>query len=696
MIPSYASRSTLRLLVVEAVVASLGFPAAAELLGDPPSISAGELTMEAIESSVAGALDRSADPCRDFYRFACGGWLDRVELPSDQSIWSRSFSVIHEQNRNLLREIVADAEARQMADPVRRQVGTVYGACMNEAAIEERGLEPLLPWLEKIATLESSGDAFVLAAQWWRLGAGPLLAMGVSPDLKDPRSQVLHLAQGGLGLPEKGYYSPDDERKEALRAAYRQYVGDVLALLGVPESAAHSRADAVLRLETRLAEISRTAAEMRDYDRLDHPADRAKLSEMAPDLPWEDFARALGHPDLEAFNVMTPEFFSDLFAILEATDLETLRDSFRVTLVTATADLLPDRVFRTTFDFYGRRLTGQQEPQPRWKRCLSATEGAVGHAVGRLYVEKAFSPRSRDVALEMIGRITDAFEESLDELRWMDESTREAAVAKKDSLSFRIGSPSEWKDYSKLELGPDHFANLVGARLLESDRQLEKIGRPFDPDEWGWNPQVVNAGYNPQRNDHTYPAGILQPPFFHEDFPAAMNFGGMGFVVGHELTHGFDDQGRKFDAAGRLTDWWTPEVADAFEERAACVRDAYSAYEVEPGIAIDGRLTLGENIGDIGGLRQAWVAFQNWKAEQEGEVPGLAGLTADQLFYVSAAQVWCAEVAPEYERMQVQSDPHSPARFRVLGTMAHQPGFAEAFSCPSDAPMVPEEPCRVW
>jgi len=664
--------------------------------GDPPATSSGDLDLAAIESSVAGALDREADPCDDFYRFACGNWIDAVELPADQPIWVRSFSVIHEQNRELLRELIEDAAKDPGDDPDRGRVGRTYAACMDEAAIEKAGLAPLAPWLAKIDAAPDRAALFALGAELQQINVGAFFSIGVDGDFKEPQTVVAHFAQGGMGLPERDYYLSDDEKQVAIREAYRAYVAKMLGLLGAPEEQAQQEADAVVAFETQLAEASRSAEQMREYDKLHNRLNAAGLVKLAPGLPWKATFAALGDAQLEAINVMTPEFFEALDKTVAEAPIETLRAYLRVQLGSATAALLPDEVYQASFDFFDRTLTGQQEPQPRWKRCVSATEAAVGQALGRLYVAERFTGRSKEIVLSMIGDITDAFAAGLPGLDWMDEPTRKAAIGKKEALRFRIGYPNAWRDYSSLAMDGGHFANVVAARRFESERQIEKVGKPLDRDDWSWNPQVVNAGYDPLRNDHTYPAGILQPPFFHKDYPAPMNYGAIGYVIGHELTHGFDDQGRKFDAGGHLTDWWTPASVEKFEERAQCVADAYDTFEVEPGIHVNGELTLGENIADIGGLKESWNAFQAWKARQTKPVEGLAGLTADQLFFVSAAQVWCTDVAPEYSRMLVQVDPHSPSDARVLRTMQNQPSFARAFSCEEGAPMNPTAKCEVW
>ncbi|MEO8195701.1 MAG: M13 family metallopeptidase [Thermoanaerobaculia bacterium] len=686
-------RSSFALLAVF-VLASPVFAAAPKVAGDAPFGT--NLNIEDIDLSVQRSLDRTADPCADFYRFACGGWLDSVELPADERAWVRSFSVIHERNRELLKGLIEDAAKNPEGSAERQKVGDFYGACMDEAAVEAAGLAPVQPWLAKIDAAADRNALFVLSGEIQRLQAAPFFNAEVFADLKDPNTVVAHFSQGGLGLPERDYYLSTDAGKKTLRAAYVQHMTKMLVLAGTPAAEAGKQATTILAFETALARASRPIEAMRDVQKLHHRLDAVGLEKLTPKLPWERFFRAFGQPDLAAINVQTPEFFPALQKEIAQASLPTLKAYLRYQLLSATAGLLPDAVYAQHFDFQGRTLAGQKEPQPRWKRCIGATEQAMGEAIGQLYVKERFAGNSKDLALGMIHDIADAFAASLSGIEWMDDATRQAALVKKGTLDWKIGYPEVWRDYSKLTVTRgSYFANAVAARGFEASRQLAQVGKPVDRQEWGMNAQTVNASYNPLQNAFTYPAGILQPPFFHKDLPVAMNLGGMGFVIGHELTHGFDDQGSKFDAKGVMTDWWTPASLKGFEERTACIDKQYSAYEIEPGVHVNGKLTLGENIADNGGLKQAWDVLQA-RQKERGEGPTVAGLTEDQLFFVAAAQVWCAKATPEAERLQVQTDPHSPSRFRVMGPMVNHPGFAGAFSCAPGTPMNPPNKCEVW
>ncbi len=689
------SRSfAVRALALVLALAAAPLAAGPKVAGDAPA--GADLAPEAIAAAVAASLDRGADPCSDFYRYACGGWLDQVELPADETEWVRSFSVIHERNRELLRELIEDAAANPGSDPDRRRVGDFFGACMDEGAIERAGLAPIAPWLAEIDAAPDAAALFALAGELATIEVAPFFDVEVFADLKDPKTQVAHLSQGGLGLPERDYYVSEAEDKKELRTKYQRHVARMLELSGLGAEDAAARAVEVLAFETALARGSRTIEQLRKVEELHHRLDAGGLAQLAPLLPWQRWFAAAGRGELEAINVMTPEYFVTLERELRAAPLPAVRAYLRYHLLSATATLLPARVYEQHFDFAGRTLTGQQEPQPRWKRCVSATEQAMGESLGRLYVAQRFTGKSKQIATAMIGDIADAFAASLQRLAWMDETTRRAALAKKATLGKRIGYPDAWRDYSQLAVArASHFANAVAARRFESARLLAQVGRAVDRGEWPMDAQMVNASYNPLQNTFTYPAGILQPPFFHKDFPLAMNLGGIGYVMGHELTHGFDDQGSKFDAAGALTDWWTPASLAGFGERTACLRDQYGGYEIEPGVKVNGELTLGENIADNGGLKQAWDVLQRAQAAR-GEGPAVAGLSEDQLFFVAAAQVWCTEATPESERLLVQTDPHSPSRFRVVGPMVNHPGFAAAFACPAGAPMNPATKCEVW
>ncbi len=656
-----------------------------------------DLTREQIAADVTSAMDRSADPCQDFYRYACGGWLDATELPADKSRYTRSFTVIFERNRELVRALLEEAASAPGGDPDRQRIGHFYGSCMDEAAVEKARTAPLAPLFARIATVQDAAGLLAVAGELQRAGVPALLEPAVFPDFQNPDLDIGWLFQGGLGLPDRDYYVSEDPAKQELLAAYQPHVARMLGLAGEDAETAARHAASIVAFETELARASRPAEEMRDFERLYNKLDRAGLAELTPRLPWDGFFAGLGHPGIVDLSVTVPEFFQTLERLATGTDADTLQAYLRWHTVNALAPVLSEALVAADFDFFGRTLRGTQENEPRWKRCVSATEEAMGELVGKLYVERRFAGSSKATALEMIGDIEAAFEAGLPAFSWMDEATREGARRKVATLVDKIGYPDRWRDYSGLATVPgDYFANTLAANAFEFDYQVGKIGKPVDRSEWGMSPQEVNAYYNPLWNEIVFPAGILQPPFFHKDFPAAMNYGAVGGVIGHELTHGFDDQGRKFAPDGRLTDWWAPEAEERFGAQTQCVADLYGGYEVLPGVAVNGQLTLGENIADVGGLREGYRAYKAWEARNGAPEPAIEGLSNDQLFFVAWAQAWCELSTEERLRLQVTTDPHSPARFRAVGPLTQTPAFAEAFRCAEGTAMNPPTRCEVW
>ena len=683
------------LITVCAVPASAAEAAGGSEASATPAVAS--LTPEHIAAEVLATMDRSADPCQDFYRYACGTWLDTTELPPDRPRWSRSFTVVRESNKEVQRELIEAAAADPAGGPASGLVGTYYGACMDEEAVEKAGITPLQPHFDSIDGITDAESLFAVTGKLYRHGIAPLFGAQVFADLKNPDYNILNVLQGGLGLPDMDYYVSEDAKKRELLAAYEKHVARMFTLLGDKEEAAAKKASEIVALETELARNSRTRTELRQLDKMYNRMDRAGLKELTPELPWDAFFTATGHPGIDDINVMTPEFFEAVENLIETTDLEVLRTYLKWNVVNATANRLPTAFVDTNFDFYGRKLYGQQEIQPRWKRCVDATSGALGQPLGRLYVDRMFAGDSKDKALEMIDDIFAAFDANLASVEWLDDATRWRAHQKLVAVRSKIGFPDTWRDYSGLELTPArYFANAAAAAEFDFDFEANKIGEPVDRKEWSWPPQTVNAGYLSTQNEIMFPAGILQPPFFHRDFPAAMNYGSIGLAIGHELTHGFDDQGRKFDPMGKMQEWWEPEVAERYEKQAECVAEFYSAYEVEPGVNVNGELTLGENIADIGGIKLAHQAYTLWEERHGTPEPIVEGLTNEQLFWVAAGQTWCTVVSPEYLRDQVTTDPHTPAMFRVYGPLSNLEGFAEAFQCEPGTPMNPKDKCEVW
>ena len=651
-------------------------PAAFELSSEDP-----------IGQEVIAQIDVSVDPCDDFYQFACGSWIANTPLPGDKPRWGRGFGELSERNNEVLRGILEADTGR---------AGNYYKACMDEAAVDAAGVEPLQPYLDKITKLDPTKTKALFAFLGEvdaGLGMGALFSFGLSIDFKQPSLHIADLGQGGTLLPNPSLYL-DPAKSAQYLPLYEQHIGRMLAFVGYSPEDAGAAAKRIIAFETELAKIQKLPEEQRDPQTVYHRWDRKGL-ESNSKLPWGAYFKGLGVPKVEQINVSNPEFVTGLEAVIAAADAETLRDYLRMFLLASASDLLSAEVVQTAFMFTGA-ITGQQEMEPRWQRCIGAVNGSVGDLLSQQFVDQAFAGDSKDIATDMIQRVEGAFEAGLPQLEWMDDPTREAAVGKMNKIENKIGYPEVWRDYPGLEVSGAYFQDALAARTWGSSDQLAKIGQQVDEKKWVWPASIVNASYNPLQNFMNFPAGILQPPFFSRDYPKAMNFGGMGMVMGHELTHGFDDSGRKFDGDGVMREWWAPAVASDFEERTECVVETYSALEVQPGVNVNGELTQGENIADFGGIKASYAAYQAWVAEQGAEEQLVAGLSNEQLFFVAMAQSWCSVASPEFEKLLVEVDPHSPPAFRVNVPNAHFPGFWDAFSCGEGTPMHAENVCSVW
>jgi endothelin-converting enzyme/putative endopeptidase len=643
------------------------------------------------------AMDRSADPCVDFYRYACGGWQAANPIPPDQASWD-VYRKMAEGNQRFLWGIL-DALAKRTSgrDATQQKIGDYFAACMDEAAVERRGNAPLAPVLARIAGIRTRVDiAPVLAELHLATGdAGLFFGFSSGQDYADARRVIAFAAAGGLGLPDRDYYVNDDEHSKQVRAKYVAHVARMLELLGDAKDAAAREAAAVMRIETALAKASLTRVDRRDPYKLFHKVDRAALARLTPAFDWDAYLAGIGLARLDSFNVSEPAFFAALERVLEEESLENLRDYLRWHVASDAAPYLGKAMVEEDFDFYSRTLRGVPEQKPRWKRCVGLVDGQLGEALGKEYVRRAFSPRLKAKALHMTKRIEQAMREDIESLTWMGPATKREALAKLATLVNKIGYPAKWRDYRPVAVKRgDFFGNFVRAQRFEVRRDLAKIGKPLDRSEWYMTPPTVNAYYDPQMNDINFPAGVLQPPLFDPRMDEAPNYGDTGGTIGHELTHGFDDEGRKFDSHGNLRDWWTDADAKAFEERAQCIVDQYASYVVVDDVKVNSRLTQGEDIADLGGLLLAWTA---WKAEVAGEkLAGRDGLTPEQRFFVGYAQWACQNDRPENLRVKALTDPHSPARYRVNGLVVNMPQFERAFSCKAGQPMVAEKRCRVW
>lgn len=648
-------------------------------------------------TTVLADMDASADPCDNFYQYACGGWQERTVLPADKSSWTRSFSEIAEQNRTFLKAKLEAAAADPTAgDENWAKLGTAYGACMDSDARNAAGVVSLEPTRLSISQITGVKELPAVVAQLHLLGADPFFGTYIGGDYKEPSLTILHMGQGGTSLPDRDYYLNTEENAELL-TSYQATIAQMFVTAGwATEEVAAEQAAAILAFETELAQVHIPRAELRDPTTTYHRIERVGLDEQVGVLDWGATLAAMGRDDVTTINVERPEVLAATFKVVEAADPATLQAYLNWKLLNSMGSNLPPELYAISFAFFGKEVRGQSEAEADWKRCVRFSDGALGEALGQFYVDERFGGASKETAQTMIGTIQDSFEESLPNLSWMDETTQASAVEKKNTLVNQIGYPDEWKDYSELELSSDHLGNAIADRLFETQDAVSRIGKPTDPTEWLMSPATVNAYYHPLYNQMVFPAGILQPPFFDADWPMAMNYGGIGMVMGHELTHGFDDSGRKFDPQGRMNEWWAPEASAAFEERAQCVVDQFNAFEVAPGQPVNGELTLGENIADLGGLKVSFAAFQSYAAGNELPMEPIPGLTQDQLFFVAYAQGWCTKATPEYEKMLVLSNPHAPAQFRIQGPLSNLSEFHDAFSCEEGTPMHPVDTCEVW
>lgn len=652
------------------------------------------ITLSGIDSQI---IDRRTNPCDDLYRFACGGWLDATTIPPDRPAWSRSFSEINERNLAILRAIL-DRYARgtDLDQPYARKLGDLYATCMDEAKAESASPRTLAEWMGRIDSLRGPRQLPALIAHLHLAGVGALFSFESQQDFKDAQEVIGVADQGGLGLPDRDYYLKADAKSVEIREAYRAHVARMLALSGVPEPTARRRADVVLSIETALASASMPRDERRDPARVYHRLNRTGLARAAPAFDWSAYFEALGHPDITAINVAVPQFFEGMNRLLVETTLPDVKAYLGWHLLQSAAPAMGQALVFESFRFRSKNLSGESELLPRWKRCLAAVDEGMGDALGRPFVAETFGAGGKEDAEELVRSVEDAFRRNLTGLAWMDAPTRAEAMKKLDLVQNKIGYPEKGRNYAGLVVTRESdLANRMRAAAFETERDLSKIGKPVDRAEWHVPPQTVNAYYDPSLNEMVFPAGILQPPFFDKRASSALDFGGIGVVMGHELTHGFDDEGRKFDGQGDLRQWWTIPVERAFEDRVRCVVAQYGTYQVAGGVHIDGRLTAGENIADMGGLRVAYEAYRAGPGDPLTDVGG-DGLTSAQRFFVAYAQSWCTKRRPEYARMLAAIDPHSPPEDRVNGAASNLPEFGDAFACRAGAPMSPSQRCRVW
>jgi len=643
-------------------------------------------------------LDKTCKPCEDFYHYASGEWLKNNPIPAAYPSWGR-FNELAERNRELLRQILEAAAANAKAAPgsSEQKIGDFYASCMDEKQTAAAGSKPLEPEIARIDGIQNAGDLQAEIARLGSLGVGAPFAFGSTQDEKNSSQVIGGADQGGLGLPDRDYYTKTDDKSKQIREQYVQHIAKMLVLAGDDSAKASAEAKDILDLETKLAESSLTRVERRDPEKTYHKMNRTELRALTPDWSWENYFQDIGYTNIEFVDVSAPKFFETLGQALKDTPIEVWKTYLRWHLVNSTAAYLSDPFVDENFNFNGRVLQGTKELLPRWKRCVTATDRQLGEALGQIYAQKYFPPEAKSRALEMVNHLTEALHDDLQTLPWMSPATRQQALLKLAAFNRKIGYPDKWRDYSayRVDRGPYALNQMRGAQF-EFKRDLNKIGKPVDRTEWGMTPPTVNAYYSAEMNEIVFPAGIMQPPFFDPNADDASNYGAMGAVIGHEMTHGFDDQGRKFDAQGNLRDWWTPEDEKNFNERAACVEKQFDGYVVQDDLHENGKLVLGESIADLGGLNLAYRALQ--KAEQ-GKKPALIdGLTADQRFFLSYAQIWASNDRPEFERLIVNTNPHPLDRFRAIAAPSNMPEFARAFTCKEGDPMVrpPAIRCQIW
>ena len=643
-------------------------------------------------------IDKAADPCTDFYQYACGNWLKTAEIPGDQPEWA-SFVELYERNLTTLRGILEKAAANTAGrNPIEQKIGDFYSACVDEKTVDARGVAPLKAELDRIAAVRDRQGLMDAIANVQLIGPNPLFNFYTASDLHNADLVIVHIDQGGLTLPDRDYYLKDDARMKEMRQHLVDYATAMFQLVGQTPERAGKSAQTVLRIETALAKASMDRTARRDPKNRDHKMTREQLVSLAPGFQFNRYFADMGTPAFTDLNVANPDFFKQVNAVLDSEPVDAWKTYVSWQMMDWSAPWLSKPFVDTNFKMQ-QALTGQDTIQDRWKRCVYRTDQSLGEALGQRYVELTFGAEGKQRMLKMVDALEKSLDQDIRSLSWMGEDTKKQAKIKLEAIRNKIGYPEKWRDYSSVVVSRDDLlGNVVRATEFESHRQIAKVGKPLDRLEWGMTPPTVNAYYSGSYNEVVFPAGILQPPFFDKAMDDGVNFGAIGAVIGHELTHGFDDQGRKFDPAGNLRDWWTEQDGKEFEKRAGCIADEYSGFTAVDDLKLNGKLTLGENTADNGGARIAYMALQSLLAQDKsGKASArIDGYTPQQRFFLGFARVWCEKRRPEFARMLVNVDPHSPGRFRTNGVVQNMPEFQQAWGCKSGQPMARADACRGW
>jgi len=643
-------------------------------------------------------LDKTADPCVDFYQYACGNWIKNTEIPADQPEWV-SFIELDERNKVVERQILEKAAVQSAGrDAVDQKIGDFYASCMDESAVEAKGLDPLKPELARIAGAKDKKELIEMLAHVHAAGAGSLFRFYSSPDLHNADQVIAYIDQGGLTLPDRDYYLKDDEKHAEMRKKLVENVTAMFTLAGQNPSQAAESAQIVLRIETALAKAEMDRTARRDPKNRDHKMATDQAIALGPNFDLASYFSAAGAPSFSQLNVTNPDFFKQVNEVIEKESLSAWKTYVSWHILDASAPWLSKPFVDTNFKLQ-KALTGQDEIQARWKRCIDATDNALGEALGQKYVDATFGADGKARMLKMVDALEASLDQDIQGLAWMGADTKKQAKVKLEAIRNKIGYPDVWRDYSTLTIvRGDLLGNIVRGNEFETKRDIAKIGKPLDRKEWGMTPPTVNAYYSGSYNEIVFPAGILQPPFFDKKMDDAVNFGGIGLVIGHELTHGFDDQGRKYDAQGNLRDWWTAQDGKEFEERASCIANEYGNFVAVDDLKLNGKLTLGENTADNGGARIAYNALMHMIAEDKTgkAAEKIDGYTPEQRFFLGFGRVWCEKRRPEFSRMLVTVDPHSPGKYRVNGVVENMPEFQKAWGCKAGQPMVAQNACHVW